>query len=175
MNDLDVPLGSFRSERGFHAHFGLGTTNCFDSFPVLRFRKRSQTAQFDIFPPVHCFRRNFFIVKQKKRFQAHENYGLGMNSGKTQPGHLQSPRTQGTIRLSCWIDDFDDWATSEELPTGLCTHSKKADPFGSAFFVPIQSLLRHDHQPNGRACLGDHLGVGLQFEVRLVGHRELRL
>jgi hypothetical protein len=30
-----------------------------------------------------------------------------------------------TIPLSCGIDDFDDWATSEELPTGLfCAHKQ---------------------------------------------------
>src|SRR5262245_8165685 len=32
---------------------------------------------------------------------------------------LRFDYTRRTIAVSCWIDDFDDWATSEELPTGL--------------------------------------------------------
>src|SRR5947209_5366206 len=49
----------------------------------------------------------------------------------------------GTISPSCGIDDFDDWATSEELPTGLfAAHTRRPAPEGAGLFFSVAGTLR---------------------------------
>src|SRR5262245_6590873 len=67
---------------------------------------------------------------------------------------LPVPWREASILLSCWIDDFDDWATSEELPTGLfsCAFAKAGsyEPAFVHFPAAAQSLQSLGSPGTGR-------------------------